>query len=84
MVEATVIFVFLFSGVFLKKVLQHGQKNIMLVAMMETVAQSQTHANKVNVRGSVLHAIVIVNHAMAETAVYKLVMVMWQANVLAK
>ena len=72
------------SGVFLKKVLQHGQKSIMLVAMMETVAQNQIYVNMVNVKGSVLHVIVIVNHAMAVAAVCMLAMVMWKANVLVK
>ena len=52
--------------------------------MMETVAQSQIYVNKVNVKGSVLHAIAIVNHAMAATVVYTLVMDMCQANVLVK
>ena len=57
---------------------------MMLVAMTETVAQIQTHVNMVNVKGSVLHATAIVNHVMAATVVYTLVMVMWQANVLVK
>lgn len=56
----------------------------MFLAMMETVVQNQIHVNKVNVTGSVLHATVIVKRAMAETALYTLVMDMWQANVLAK
>ena len=73
-----------FSGAFLKQVQQHGQRRIMFLAMTETVAQNQRHANKVNVMGPVLHATVIVNHAMAETALYTLVMDMWQANVLVK
>ena len=41
---------------------------------METAAQNQIHANKVNVTESLLHAIVIVKRAMAETALYTLVM----------
>ena len=42
---------------------------IMLVAMTDTVAQSQIHVNKANVKGSVLHATVTANHAMAQAAV---------------
>ena len=47
---------------------------MMVLAMIETAAQSQTHVSKVNVKESVLHAILIANSAMEVAAVCILVM----------
>ena len=51
----------------------------MFHAMTETVAQSQMNVKMVNVKESVLHAIVIANLAMEVAAVYTLGMDMWRA-----
>ena len=56
----------------------------MFLAMTETVAQSQIHVKVVNVKGSVLHAILIANLAMEVDAVCTLVMDMWGTNVLVR
>ena len=46
----------------------------MLRAMTETFAQSQMNVKMVNVKESVLHAIVIANRVMEVAAVYTLAM----------
>ena len=56
----------------------------MFHAMTETVAQSQMNVKMVNVKESVLHAIVIANLAMEVAAVYTLGMDMLRANVLVR
>jgi hypothetical protein len=54
------------------------------LAMTETSAQSLTHVKMVNVQGSVLHVIMIVNSAMAVAAVCIQVMGIWKTHVLVK
>jgi hypothetical protein len=57
---------------------------MMFHAMIKMIAQSQTHVKMVNVTGSVLHAIKIVNPAMALIVLCKLVMDLQLTVVLAK
>ena len=45
---------------------------MMFFATMEMIAQGLIHVKTVNVTGSVLHAMMIVNRAMAAVAVYTL------------
>ena len=73
-----------FSGVDQKKVRQRGQTSMVFLAMMEMIAQSQTHVKTANVMGKVSHAIMIVSPVMAVIAVCILVMVMKLAPAPAK
>ena len=57
------------SGVVRESARQPGQKGIMFLATMDMIAQDLIHAKTVNVTGSVLHAIMIVNRAMAAAVV---------------
>lgn len=52
--------------------------------MTETVAQDRIRAKEVYAQGKDLNAMAIVEHAMAEIAVYLLGMDMQQANVLVR
>ena len=56
----------------------------MFLATTEMIAQGLIHVKTVNVTGSVLHAIMIVNRAMAAAVVCILGTDMWPINVLVK